>query len=144
MPNKNPKTKPQVAGAVVYRDGRVLLLQRSSTEASYPNLWELPSGGLKSRESLEAALAREVAEETGLSVKPVKMIGSFEYTLADGSVREQTNWLVTVVGAAEVKLSAEHQQFAWININEIEKYHLSPEVEKIVEAAFLASEQLGL
>ncbi|HSX05690.1 MAG TPA: NUDIX hydrolase [Candidatus Saccharimonadales bacterium] len=45
------------------KDGRVLLLREADGR------WELPGGGLEHGEDPKAALAREVAEETGLTVE---------------------------------------------------------------------------
>lgn len=33
-----------VAGGIIIQDSKVLIVQRSSNEEAYPNLWEVPSG----------------------------------------------------------------------------------------------------
>ena len=54
-----------VAAAVIIRDGRVLLTQR--TESSHLALrWEFPGGKVEKDESPSGALARELAEELGV------------------------------------------------------------------------------
>jgi ADP-ribose pyrophosphatase YjhB (NUDIX family) len=61
--------RPAVAcvGAVITRaDGRILLIQRGNEPGR--GLWSLPGGRVEPGESDEAAVAREVAEETGLIV----------------------------------------------------------------------------
>ncbi|MFG2057702.1 NUDIX hydrolase [Micromonospora sp. NPDC048930] len=54
----------------VLRDpaGRVLLV-RGSARADFPGVWQLPGGGLEHAEHPEAAVVREFAEETGLTVR---------------------------------------------------------------------------
>lgn len=64
------KREPRVrcAGAVVHDAGGRLLLVRRANEPSR-GLWSLPGGRIEPGESAAAAAAREVAEETGLTVE---------------------------------------------------------------------------
>ncbi len=55
------------AVALIDADGRVLLAQRPPGKAM-AGLWEFPGGKLKARETPEAALVRELAEELGLDI----------------------------------------------------------------------------
>jgi 8-oxo-dGTP pyrophosphatase MutT (NUDIX family) len=59
--------------AVVERGGEVLLGLRSDLRG-----WELPGGAAGPGESGEAALRREVREETGLEVEIVERVGDYE------------------------------------------------------------------
>ena len=60
------KRKAEVAMAIRRPNGKILL----QTKEFYPtNLFRLPTGGLKAREDIEAALLRETEEETALSVR---------------------------------------------------------------------------
>jgi ADP-ribose pyrophosphatase YjhB (NUDIX family) len=53
-------------GAVIFRGEEVLLVRRGQEPAR--GSWSLPGGLVELGESLEAAIRREVAEETGLAV----------------------------------------------------------------------------
>ena len=53
-------------GAVVVRDGRLLLVERANEPAA--GLWAVPGGRVEAGESLLEAVRREVAEETGFEV----------------------------------------------------------------------------
>ncbi|CAE7835543.1 unnamed protein product [Symbiodinium sp. CCMP2592] len=56
-------------GAFVFDDrGRVLLVKRSSTSRVAPGTWARPGGAVEHGESCEAALIRELREETGLDI----------------------------------------------------------------------------
>lgn len=57
-----------VAAALFDAEGRVLLAERPKGKAM-AGLWEFPGGKLEAGESPEAALARELKEELGVSVK---------------------------------------------------------------------------
>lgn len=54
-----------VAAALVDGDGRVLLAQRPPGKPM-AGLWEFPGGKVQARETPEAALVRELAEELGI------------------------------------------------------------------------------
>ena len=54
-------------GAVIVQDGRVLLVQRRSEPLA--GRWSLPGGAVELGETLEAAVIREMREETGLEVQ---------------------------------------------------------------------------
>jgi 8-oxo-dGTP pyrophosphatase MutT (NUDIX family) len=52
--------------------GRVLLMQRADNGE-----WDFPGGAMELGETLSEALTREVAEETGLLVKPIRLVGVY-------------------------------------------------------------------
>ncbi|GAB3237757.1 hypothetical protein GCM10027447_37070 [Glycomyces halotolerans] len=73
-----------VVGAVVQHDGKILLLQRP-VDDFMGGIWELPSGKVEGGEALDAALKREVEEETGLKVAVIQhYLGQFDYTSGSG------------------------------------------------------------
>jgi ADP-ribose pyrophosphatase YjhB (NUDIX family) len=70
-------TRPRVpcVGAVVRDDAGRLLLIRRGHEPSR-GLWSLPGGRVEPGETLEAAVEREVREETGLAVRVDAPVGT--------------------------------------------------------------------
>ncbi|HKW88496.1 MAG TPA: (deoxy)nucleoside triphosphate pyrophosphohydrolase [Candidatus Acidoferrales bacterium] len=54
-----------VVAAVIVREGRILVCQRSRKD-SFPLKWEFPGGKVKSGETPTAALVRELREELGV------------------------------------------------------------------------------
>jgi ADP-ribose pyrophosphatase YjhB (NUDIX family) len=61
------------AFAVIYdADGRVLLCHRRDMD-----VWNLPGGGLESRELPDEAVMREVKEETSLEVSVERLVGIY-------------------------------------------------------------------
>lgn len=61
-----------VAAVVLDRDRMVLLVKRADND-----LWGLPSGRVEPGETVEEAVRREVAEETGLEVRVERLIGVY-------------------------------------------------------------------
>lgn len=101
-----------VVGAVVQHGGKVLLLRRTQDDFM-GGIYELPSGKVEPGEALDAALIREVEEETGLKVSHINnYLGSFDYTSGSGKKSRQFNFDVAVVAPEPVVLQ-EHDAFAW-------------------------------
>ncbi len=62
-----------VAGVVVDEAGRVLVIQRRDN-----GRWEAPGGILERDETFEEGVAREVAEETGVTVEVERLTGVYK------------------------------------------------------------------
>lgn len=63
-------------GAILRDAGRVLLVRRANPPSR--GLWAVPGGRVEPGETLEAAVRREVAEETGLTVRVDRFLGVAE------------------------------------------------------------------
>lgn len=67
-----------VVGAILIRNGRVLLTQRRPDQ-SYPYLWESPGGKVEPDETHASALVREMSEELDIAV-----LGTYHTLIWDG------------------------------------------------------------
>lgn len=65
------KMKPhlQIALALIWRGGEVLVAKRPSDAEHLPDVWEFPGGKVEAGESPSAAAMREAREETGLEIE---------------------------------------------------------------------------
>ncbi len=106
------------AGVRVSQNGRLLLVQRG-IEPWYGS-WSLPAGFVEVDEEPEQAAAREVLEETGLSVKILKLAGA--YTYCDDP---RGNGLVMIYDAeirgGHIQPTAEALQVGFYSIAEIKQ-----------------------
>lgn len=76
---------PSVAAIIRNRDQEVLFVQ-SATDL----LWSIPAGAIELGETPAEAIRREVFEETGLTVRPLRILGvvggrDFRWTYLDGN-----------------------------------------------------------
>jgi 8-oxo-dGTP diphosphatase len=122
------------AAALVRSDGRLLLAQRPLGK-SMAGLWEFPGGKVEAGETPQGALARELKEELGISVREADMaafsFASHEY--------ERFHLLMPVflIRSWEGEMEArEGQQFAWVSAEEIGGYP-APEADVPLFARFI-------
>ena len=77
---------PLVAvGAVVFNQNRVLLVKRAKPPAQ--NQWAIPGGKVRLGETLQQAAEREIHEETGIIIRALKPIYTFDIIQKDRSGR---------------------------------------------------------
>jgi len=93
--------KPCV-GVLIVRDGRLLLVRRSIEPCR--GWWDIPGGFLEEGELPEAGAVREAREETGLLVRPTRLLGFYvdRYVYQDEQgVTLNAYFLAEVVGGEE-------------------------------------------
>jgi 8-oxo-dGTP diphosphatase len=123
-----------VVGGVVRRriEGNlsILVLKRVAGD-EYGGLEELPSGGVEPEETIREALAREILEETGLSIEAAGLfLFDFTYPSRRG-VTVQLNFLADVAGEPPVRLNpAEHESFRWLLLAALGNSGLSPNIKR--------------
>ena len=140
MYNKTMKTIVQkvIAGVAIVEKDKILIIQRSADENIFPNLWEFPSGKKEPMEKIEDAVRREAKEETGLDINLGKPLTVFNFTWEkENEIRDATEivFLGKVKGSKEIKISSEHQDYAWITKDEIDDYNLSLETKEAIKKA---------
>ena len=99
-----------VAAVVIDDEGRVLTVRRRE-----PDRWELPGGALELGETLHEGLVREVREEIGLDVAPVRLTGVYQ-NMALGPTA-LVFWCRRVGGSE--RLSDETSEWRWVHPDEV-------------------------
>ncbi|WP_208798447.1 NUDIX hydrolase [Microbispora triticiradicis] len=89
-----------VVGAVLVNPlGEVFLQRRAPHVRLYPDCWDIVGGHVEEGETLCAALAREVEEETGWHLlRADRVVDVFDWSGADGERRREIDVLATVAG----------------------------------------------
>lgn len=119
--------------AVIWNEGKFLILKRAKQQGSEPDLWEFPGGGLELGEKHEEALVREIWEETGLHGKVIKPLSVWDAKRKDGTQVLGVTFLCELCGGTVV-LSHEHIDYAWIKPDEIEQYNVFSQMIKEVKS----------
>ncbi|MBI5092406.1 MAG: NUDIX domain-containing protein [Candidatus Hydrogenedentes bacterium] len=113
-------------------EGRYLALRRAPGSNANAGKWDFPGGKLDEGEGLEAGLLREVFEETGLTVSLVRVVGAAQ---SDAPKRIVAYLLIEArVESGEVRLSDEHDEFAWTPREEL------PKVDMVAQFRAFATE----
>ena len=118
---------------VVIRDmaGRCLVIQRSAASKNNAGKWDFPGGKVDPGERFDQALAREVLEETGLTVELTGLAGSAQ-SQAPGRMVVYLIMEARLV-AGEVRLSDEHSAFRWVEPSELLTVDLCPQFRIFAE-----------
>jgi 8-oxo-dGTP diphosphatase len=111
--------------------GRWLLVRRAADSKWYPGQWDLPGGKVDPGEEFDAALVREIAEETGLDVELEGLAGADEFEMPH--VRVILLYMRARTAGGEVRLRAgEHEQAVWIQPKSIAEVDLSDQLRPFV------------
>jgi len=136
---------PQVGvGGVVVADGRVLLIRRG--KAPLLGRWSIPGGTVESGETLEQALVREMAEETGLDVAPVQLLTVFDRIDRDGD-RVVFHYVIVdylcrcLSPPATARAGSDALEARWVGAEELEPLNLTAKALEVVREAFRLSLQ---
>ena len=126
---------PQLAvSAAIFRDDKVLLVRRARSPGR--GFYSLPGGRVEFGESLQAALHREVNEETGLGIEIVGFVGWREVLPTAGAgghyliMSFAARWL-----ASEPVLNDEHDDFKWRSPDGLGDLKLTGGLDEAIAAA---------
>jgi 8-oxo-dGTP diphosphatase len=92
MRREYPEAPIVGVGAVIFHQGRILLVQRG--QQPLKGEWSLPGGALELGETLEGGVRREVLEETGLIIEPVAIVEVFDRISRDAAGRVQYHYVL--------------------------------------------------
>ncbi len=105
------------------KEGRFLVMKRADWDTG-GGRWDLPGGLTGEVEDIFEAAKRELYEESGIKTNRIKYSHWYDFDLAEFNQPEKRFRCFVFYTEAEnpVILSEEHQDYKWVNINEVEKY----------------------
>ncbi len=124
-----------VVGAVYIKDGKLFAARRG--ESKYPYVahkCEFVGGKREDGESCEAALRREIKEETGAEIKIVRPFMTYRYDYPDFSIYLHTY----IVDFLTEPAMLEHEAFFYVSFDEIDPDDWAPADRKALCALALA------
>ena len=118
--------KTNVAVLIRNKEDKFLLIKRCDKDDSKAGFWELPSGGVDTGEDVINATRRETKEETGISLKGIRLIlvdkENYSFRTSKGYIKQvsEHTFLANLQPASKVVLSKEHIDFRWIGLKELD------------------------
>ena len=136
-PTKKNNEKPPLAtvgGLIFNRKGEVLMIRTHK----WSNKWGIPGGKIKWGETSEAALHREIKEETGLKISDIRFVLVQDCIHSKEFYRDAhfvlLNYTCKAVGKTDVKLNEEGREFRWVKLTEAKKLKLNKPTKILIEA----------
>jgi len=135
-PSRQYPAQPIVGvGAVIVDAGKVVLVKRRYEPLA--GQWSLPGGRLEIGETLEAGLAREMVEETGLVVEVGPIVDVFDRILLDPERRVRyhyvlIDYLCRPVGGA-LAHGSDVAAAELVDPGDLERFRLTPKATAVIE-----------
>lgn len=109
----------EVVATVIFREGKVLCVQRPKNSKEYISLkWEFPGGKVEQGEDRIQALKREILEELQLEIQNIDFLTTVEHIYPDFHL---------VMHAYKCKISSgepvltEHADMKWLPVDELDQ-----------------------
>ncbi len=109
-----------VKSFIVDNKGNVLLIRRRTNDVHKPGAWDIPGGRLELGEDPFIGLKRETKEETGLDINIISPSQVQHFIRDDGQKIIMLIFFCKPI-TNTIKLSEEHTEFIWTNLNQKEK-----------------------
>jgi len=133
-----PKRPILGVGAIILKLDRVLLVERA--RSPWRGYWSLPGGVLETGEHLQEGIRREVLEETGLVVEPLRVVTIFERIMRDRKGKPEyhfvlIDYLCRVTGGT-LRAADDVSRVAWVPRRSLARYRITEGTQPIIEKAF--------
>jgi 8-oxo-dGTP diphosphatase len=133
-----PKRPVLGVGALIFNRDKILLVERGKEPLK--GYWSLPGGVLEIGETLEQGIVREVCEETGLEVKPVKVLEIFERIIRDAEGAPEYHYVlidyVCRVTAGSLRAADDASRAAWVPRRLLPTYQITAGTLPVIEKGF--------
>ncbi len=125
MEQKHSNSYPLVprvgVGAITIHEGRILLVKRGIEPSR--GLWAIPGGTLELGETMRECAAREILEETGITIKVGKCVYVFDFFERDESGKIKFHFVVVDFAgqylSGEPKGADDAEEARWLKPEEL-------------------------
>ena len=118
-------------GVIENAQGEIFICQRNAQQHQ-ANKWEFPGGKVETGETVAQALARELAEEVGITVQACEPLMQIEHDYGDKQVVLAIRKVTAFTGEPH---GLEGQPSRWVPVDELSQYDFpdanGPIVEKL-------------
>lgn len=125
-------------GAVVFRDGAVLLVERRNPPCA--NQWAIPGGKVRLGETLQQAVEREILEETGIRIKAGEPVYAFDLIERDAADNVQWHYAIIDLQAeyleGEVHAGDDAAAAAWFQPDQLAQINVNATTRKLLKTYF--------
>jgi len=134
---------PEVAvGAVVFKNGRILLVKRNKPPSE--GHWAIPGGRVNLGETLREAAEREIMEETGIAIRAGEPLLTFDVVERDDSGRIRFHYVIVDLAAEYVSgdpvAADDALDAAWISPEEFGGLNVSPPTRRFLKEMYAFGE----
>ena len=133
-----PKRPVLGVGALIFNRGKILLVERGKEPLK--GYWSLPGGVLETGETLEQGVIREVREETGLEVKPLKVLEIFERIILDAHGAPEYHYVlidyICRVTGGTLQAADDASRAAWVPRRLLSTYQITTGTLPVIEKGF--------
>jgi 8-oxo-dGTP diphosphatase len=124
-------------GAIVVDGDRILLVRRANEPLK--GEWSVPGGAVEVGETLAAAVAREVREETGIDVEVGPIVDVLDRIRVDVDGRTRfhyvlVDFLCRSIGGAPAS-GSDADAIAWARVSEMHDYGVADGTVRVIEKA---------
>lgn len=119
----------QVAAAILYQEGKILICKRAAGKESCAGLWEFPGGKLEAGESPEQCVQRECQEELGVSVRIRELVEIANHHYPEREV--QLFFYSASIESGE-PVSRVHPEIRWVTPRELGTFAFCPADQELI------------
>jgi len=139
MPPSAYPDHPRLAvGAVVFKEGRVLLVRRGHPPAA--GQWAIPGGNVKLGETLQQAAEREIREETGIVIAAGEPLYTFEIIDRDEKGGVRFHYVIVDLNADYVsgrpRAGDDALAVRWVAAQELPRLKVNPRTLDLLATRF--------
>ena len=109
-----------VTAVIRNEEGKFLVMKRAEHEVAAAGMYAFPGGKVEDNEAIEEALANEIEEETGLKMKPGKiLLKDVSFVRPDGQTVKVLAYLCQTETTDNVVISEDFSDYKWISRSDL-------------------------